>query len=302
MNRLILQSLWLFILCVILSSCLGDDPFQKQKQLDSEAINGYVATNNLKGTITESGLFYAITFADTSKNPVKIISSNIVEISYDLYTLDDKKITSQTNYVFKPATGSFFAGLSEGILFVKNKEKATFLLPSALALGNNLTKLGNVSIPPNTVLRLDVTVIAVRKDEAEQEAKERQDIEKYMENAKPIQTATNTASDRAIVYVQKKANAVGLLLKDKTETTIEYSAKRLLDGSEFKKETLVFEYNTLVPNGGLPSGLITGLGFMRIGETGTIYLTSSRAFRDVGINGVLAPYSTIFYEIISIKQ
>jgi FKBP-type peptidyl-prolyl cis-trans isomerase len=302
MNRLILQILWFFVLCVTLSSCLGDDPFQKQKQLDSEVINGYVATNNLKGITTNSGLFYAITFADTGRNAVKTLSSNIVEISYDLYTLDDKKITSQTNYVFKPATGSFFAGLSEGILFVKNKEKATFLLPSSLALGNNLTKLGNVSIPPNTVLRLDVTVIAVRKDEAEQEAKERQDIERYMANTRPVQTATRDTLEKTVVYVRKQANPTGLLLKDKTETTIEYSAKRVADGSEFRKETLVFEYNTLVPNGGLPSGLITGLRFMRTGETGTIYLTSSRAFRDVGINGVLAPYSTIFYEITSIKQ
>jgi hypothetical protein len=288
-----------------LSSCLGDDPFQKQKQADAAAISQYVNQKALTGQTTTSGLFYAITQRSSNTSATIILPANIVELDYELYTLDDNLISSQKSYTFKPATGSFFAGLSEGVLFLKNKEneKATLLLPSALALGNNLTRIGTTTIPSNTPLRLDISIVAVRADEAAQEVHEKTKIEGVVKTVTPATLFRRDTLDKAVFFVRTKANTSGALLKDKTETTVTYNARRLGETAPFESKNVTFNYDAAnTQNSGLPRGLLISMRFMRIGETSLTYMTSSMAFRDTGISGVLAPYTPVVYEITEIKQ
>lgn len=145
-------------LCVLLvSSCKKEDdqlPPAEQLALDITIIENYLATNNLQAEKTASGLHYIITEEGTGAHP---LSTSRVTVKYKGYFVDGR-VFDQT----PPANTITFGlnevipGWTEGIPLLKSGGgKGMLLIPSALGYG----RPGRGSIPPNTVLLFDVTLL-----------------------------------------------------------------------------------------------------------------------------------------------
>jgi hypothetical protein len=189
------------VVVALMTSCLGENPFEEQRKKDEQTIKSYVAQNSLVGTTTASGLFYTITKTNTTGTLVG--TNGIAEISYKLFNLNNIKVAESSSYIFKPSVGSFAAGLSEGVSLMRKGEKATLVIPSALAFGTGRVVVGNIEIPANSVIMIEVEVLEVRTDQQQTEY-ERTIIRNYF--ATRITPAITTFSkDTTDVYVVNQA-------------------------------------------------------------------------------------------------
>jgi len=117
---------------------------------DIAEIEAYLEENNLTAVRTSSGLHYIIREEGNGQFPT---AANTVTVHYTGYYTDDQIFETNNNISF-PLTG-VIAGWTEGIPFLSKGGKGTFLIPSSLAYGTN----GKGSIPANTVLLFDVTLV-----------------------------------------------------------------------------------------------------------------------------------------------
>jgi FKBP-type peptidyl-prolyl cis-trans isomerase len=283
---------------LVFNACLGEDPFEKQRQSDSATIKAYVAAKKLQGIFTTSGLYYDTISLDTVRKSItpKINPSSIVEISYRLFDLSSPKeilLTSSKSYTFQPQIGSFFSGLSEGILLTRKGQTSIFILPSLLALGSQTRTVGGVVIPGNSCLRLEVKVLDVR-DASLQETYENQLIKGYISQNK----LTITKDSASVIFVRTKTNATGEKISIGDNLVIGYVG-RLIDDKQFDKNaafTVNLDLNNLI------RGFVVGLTMMKTDETGLIFVTSSQGYGAKGSSGVIPPYAPLIFEITSLKK
>lgn len=126
---------------------------------DREQIESFIKRNKLEG-ITESptGLFYLI-FGDADGIPVK--SGYLVEYSYKVTLLDGTLCyQSKTDSLgtFVVGRGGVEAGLEEGILLMKEGQKAKFIMPPHLAHG----LIGDANrIPARAIIVYDIELLRV---------------------------------------------------------------------------------------------------------------------------------------------
>lgn len=126
---------------------------------DREQIEAFVKRNKLEG-ITESptGLFYLI-LGDADGIPVK--SGYLVEYSYKV-TLLDGTLCYQSKPdslgAFVVGRGGVEAGLEEGVLLMKEGQKAKFIMPPHLAHG----LIGDANrIPARAIIVYDIELLRV---------------------------------------------------------------------------------------------------------------------------------------------
>lgn len=126
---------------------------------DREQIEAFIKRNKLEG-ITESptGLFYLI-WGDTVGIPVK--SGYLVEYSFKVTLLDgtlcyQSKPDSLGTFVV--GRGGVEAGLEEGVLLMKEGQKAKFIMPPHLAHG----LIGDANrIPARAIIVYDIELLRV---------------------------------------------------------------------------------------------------------------------------------------------
>ncbi len=126
---------------------------------DREHIEAFIKRNKLEG-ITESptGLFYLI-WGDADGIPVK--SGYLVEYSYKVTLLDgtlcyQSKPDSLGTFVV--GRGGVEAGLEEGVLLMKEGQKAKFIMPPHLAHG----LIGDANrIPARAIIVYDIELLRV---------------------------------------------------------------------------------------------------------------------------------------------
>lgn len=135
-----------------------------QKSVDDKIISEYVSQNGLKPTKTETGLYIIETQVGKGVLPVK---GDTVSVHYTGRTLDGKIFdTSRKEDGGQGAPFDFILGVTpiiqgwqEGVSLLKSGSKATLLVPSTLAYGEQATpKFG-----PNSVLTFDVEIVKVIK-------------------------------------------------------------------------------------------------------------------------------------------
>jgi FKBP-type peptidyl-prolyl cis-trans isomerase FkpA len=284
----------------MLTSCLGEDPFEKQRKADESTIRAYVATQKLQGNFTASGLYYDTITNDPIKNQrvVRVTENSIVQISYKLTDLQGIVLqkTDSTHYFFQPSVGAFFSGLAEGILLTRKGQNAIFIVPSLLALGSQARTVNGVSVPPNSCLRLEVTVIDVR-NASEQDFYENQLIKNHI--AKKMLTITKDSS--GVVFVRTFENTTGARFKIGDNVKITYEGRRL-DGTTFDKGTLPQNSPDPAPLQGYVKGFMAGITMMRVGEKGYIYVNSSSAYGAAGTAGKIAPFTPLVFEITALSR
>ncbi|MBN2521236.1 MAG: FKBP-type peptidyl-prolyl cis-trans isomerase [Bacteroidales bacterium] len=123
---------------------------------DAEAIQNYIERRKWKMETTESGLYYMI-YRKGNGKPAK--SGHMAFINYETGLLDGTvcyKSDSLAPYSFIIGKGGIESGIEEGILLLKEGDRAKFILPPHLAHG--LTG-DNKKIPPRAVVVYDLELI-----------------------------------------------------------------------------------------------------------------------------------------------
>ena len=139
----------------------GESIIKKNKELvkeDEEIIRRHIKRKNWKMEITGTGLFYEV-YKKT--NGVKADSGNIATIKYKISLLDGTVCYSSDSLgqkTFKITQGGVETGLEEGILLMKQGEKARFIMAPHLAYG--LVGDGD-RIPARAIIVYDVELINI---------------------------------------------------------------------------------------------------------------------------------------------
>jgi len=125
-----------------------------------ELIRQFVKRTGLDMKETGSGLWYGIYSNGTGKSVKK---GDIVELSYNLKLLDGTPVDSVSVIkpkAFKAGKGGVESGLEEGILLLKEGDRAWFIIPPHLAFGN----FGDQEkIPAGSFLFYDLYLIEVNR-------------------------------------------------------------------------------------------------------------------------------------------
>ncbi|GAB4332620.1 MAG: hypothetical protein OHK0038_08380 [Flammeovirgaceae bacterium] len=132
---------------------------QKRVLEEDEIIQNYLKKNRLKATKTENGLYYVITKQGNGLQPKQ---GDKVSVHYKGTLLDGKVFDESYKrgqpFQFPVGLGQVIKGWDEGIPLLKEGGKATLVIPSRLAYGN---QQAGVDIKPNSVLRFDVELVKV---------------------------------------------------------------------------------------------------------------------------------------------
>jgi len=127
---------------------------KKQTETDHQLILNYITSHNLKGQFTSSGLYYVILKSGNAKHPTL---SSTLDTDYKGYFLNGKVFDQGTGVSFP--LSRVIKGWQEGLQLIGEGGKIKLLIPSALGYGS--TRSG--SIPPNSVLGFDITLISISK-------------------------------------------------------------------------------------------------------------------------------------------
>jgi len=156
-NKL-LKSVLLFMVAgslVLLVSC---DPAKKYEKAERESIDNYLSANStLDFQLKPSGMYYLEVLAGTGPAPV---THDTVYVYYTGKYLDGTVFDTNvggTKLIFPNGEGEMIPGFEEGISYMKEGGKATFLLPSKLAYGTQ----GQYPIAGYTALLYDVQLVKV---------------------------------------------------------------------------------------------------------------------------------------------
>lgn len=126
---------------------------------DGEAIDQYLAENNLAAQTTTSGLRYIITQQGEGENAK---SGDNVSVHYHGTLMDGTKFDSSydrgTPFGFVLGQGRVIMGWDEGIALLNKGAKATLYIPSTLAYGERAT--GNIAA--NSILKFDVELVDIQ--------------------------------------------------------------------------------------------------------------------------------------------
>jgi len=130
-------------------------------------INNYLAANKLTATTTADGLNYVIETPGTGPVPTK---GQKVTVNYSGFLLNvdgtkgtefdsntDSKFGHVTPFAFTLGAGQVIAGWDEAFALLPVGTVAELIIPSSLAYG---TRGSGTSIPPNSILIFDVTVLS----------------------------------------------------------------------------------------------------------------------------------------------
>jgi len=139
---------------------------------EPEKMKKYIADHKLTMTTTASGLMYVVTLPGSSEKPVpgdtavmnyavKFISGKLLETNIKDVAVKANKVTPGAQY--KPiklpmGTRGAILGLEEGLQYLGKGGKATYVIPSKLAYGEQGNPGG---VPPYSPLVFDVELVDI---------------------------------------------------------------------------------------------------------------------------------------------
>lgn len=132
--------LFIAILCITGCKDKYAEMVKEQKALDENFIKAYLEQHTItNATRTESGLYYIPVSPGTG---AQIQKNNLVTAHYISRYLNGQKITSTYDLAqmqqFRVGVNQIqLKGLDEGLQLLRNKEKATLIIPSHLAYGRS---------------------------------------------------------------------------------------------------------------------------------------------------------------------
>ncbi|MFD2512959.1 FKBP-type peptidyl-prolyl cis-trans isomerase [Pontibacter locisalis] len=139
---------------------------EKQIKIDDDKIQQYIKAEGLSNMQkTESGVYYTV--KEPGKGP-QANAGDQVSVHYKLSFLDGKQVESSYDnpmsggqpFTFTLGQGQVIKGWDEAIQKLKEGSKATLLVPSPLAYGEQDR---GPDMPANSILRFDVELVKVNK-------------------------------------------------------------------------------------------------------------------------------------------
>ena len=150
---------------LLAASCSKDEPSVVVKDysaIDDDIITKFLADSHISTAQKQpSGLYYVPDV--TNANAVRAVAGKTVSVLYTGHLMDGTVFDASSQHGNTPisftlGTGQVIKGWDEGIALMHTGDKATLLIPSALAYGAR----GNGPIPPNSVLRFEVELTDVK--------------------------------------------------------------------------------------------------------------------------------------------
>lgn len=130
---------------------------------DDNLLKKYLTKNNITTAQKQaSGLYFVPTVSNPSGTPAKAGTTASVLYTGKLLdgtVFDASSLHGNTPLNFVVGSGSLIAGFDQGVSLMRKGEKATLLIPSALAYGTNGS---SPSIAPNTPIIFDIEVVDVK--------------------------------------------------------------------------------------------------------------------------------------------
>ena len=281
-----------FALLVGLISCHKEDIGVSDDALlqsDKDAILNYANSKGLSGTMTPTGLYYALTKPGSST--ITPANGQEAEFSYTLYALIrnatnaaavtdkfiDSTYASKSSFVYLIAANP---GLTEGLLRMHEGDQAAILLPSSFAFGPNGSSDG--SVPPNAPVRLNVTLKRIRTEE--------QQIDEYLTANKLTPTEVTISGLR---FVKTLSNSTGATPSANQTLNVRYRGQLLRARTAFDS-TGTSLYSTMI--GKSVPGFDEGLAKLKVGEKATLVFPSRIGYGSTG-NQVIPPYAPMRFDI-----
>ncbi|GAB4047481.1 FKBP-type peptidyl-prolyl cis-trans isomerase [Spirosoma litoris] len=263
---------------------LTDDQILESNKAD---ILSYAAAKGLGGSMTASGVYYALTKASGS-SVIPAVGQE-VEFNYKLYVLSrnsanamidtfvDSTYATKSSYIYIVDNTP---GVTEGLIRMKEGDQSQILLPSYYAFGR--TGAGNGVIPANASVRLDVTLKRTRSED--------QQIDEYLTANKMTPTEVTTTGLR---FVRTLENPAGATTTPTQTLTIKYKGKLLRSTSAFDS-TGTGTYSALASQ--FVPGFAEGLAKLRVGEKATIVFPSKLGYGSTGYQ-VIPAYAPLRFDI-----
>jgi FKBP-type peptidyl-prolyl cis-trans isomerase len=275
----------------------------KQEQLkveEREIIEAYMADNGLDAEPTESGLFVIETKKGNGEKPK---AGEIVKVHYTGTLLDGTKFDSSLDrgqpFEFPIGQGRVIPGWDEGFSMLNEGTEATLLIPSYLAYGE---QGAGASIPPNSILRFDITLVDVVSQE-EQQTAEKAKIEAYRKNETSLRNrfiAENNITTKPTpsgLYVVITEEGTGRKPKAGERVKVHYTGT-LLDGTKFdssRDRGTPFEFP--LGQGRVIKGWDEGIAMLNVGSKATLIIPSKLGYGERGSGQIIHPYATLVFDV-----
>jgi peptidylprolyl isomerase len=245
--------------------------------------------------------FYEALNTDTiyTKNGVKVVpvlkqkgnyikTENVVLFDYTGYFINnqgnpvifDNTIETKQPILMRPSLKSTNPGLSEGILQLKNGEKAKIIVPSKLAFGEK----GAAIIPPNQTLIYDVNILKVQ-------------LYPFFET----QGLDTVKLESGLYYLQVK-KGTGLPCDTGKKVSVSYTGftvdllggREIFDASRESNKLLEFELG----KGKVIKGFEEGIMGMQIGEARRLIIPYQLGYGEKGIPEiVIMPKANLYFDV-----
>ncbi|GAB3772723.1 hypothetical protein GCM10028818_13260 [Spirosoma horti] len=262
----------------------SDDSILQSNQAD---IQSYATSKGLTGSMTNTGVYVALTKTGTST--VTPANGQEVEFNYSIYALTrnssnvvvesfvDSTYMTKSSYAYLVATNP---GLTEGLLRMHENDQAAVLLPSAYAFGTTGSSDGKV--PPNAPVRLNVTLKKIRTEDEQ--------INEYMTANKLTPTEVTLSGLR---FIKTVSNPSGIAPTATQTLKVRYRGTLLRSQSAFDSTgtgTFGFTLGQAVP------GFDEGLAKLKVGEKAIIILPSKIGYGSAG-RSIIPPYAPMRFDI-----
>ena len=246
----------------------------------------YVSQNLPAAKKTSTGLYYVITTANPAgRAPVakEVVSFNYVLSTLAGVVLDTLYKSPKTPSYGGIGVGGILPGLDAGLALLREGEKATFLLPSYLAYGNN----NYTQLPAYSNVRFDVQLVRTRTED--------ELIAEYITANKLTITETTSTGLR---FIKTKANPNGVLPVTGQTAGLNYSGRLLWTNTDFDKGVFSLTLGTTL----VIKGFEETVRKLREGEKATVIMPSSLGYGAAGSGAIPSSAPLVFdIEVVSVK-
>ncbi|RLD64962.1 MAG: hypothetical protein DRI84_07815 [Bacteroidetes bacterium] len=279
----------------------------EMQRKEVEAINKYILDNNLDVTPDEKGLFFIETKKGNGKAPEKgtFIKAELIATSLFggkfINTYEEGK-----PYDLEVGTGQLGIGFEQAVAKMKVGGKATVIVPSGLAFGEQGVQ---GYIPPFSPVVFEISILKVvtAEEMSAQREKDAQEAEAKMKKLESDEQAKIDAYVKAN-NVKATPTASGLIFIDVVPGTGDpaVSGKKvkvhytgyLLDGKKFDSSLDRGEpFEFTLGQGQVIPGWDEAVAMMRVGGKAKLIIPSKIGYGARGAGADIAPYSPLVFEV-----
>ncbi len=299
--------LWCTVIstAILAFACMEESEYEKQVKQNNEAIEAYLAENNITAKKSNTGIYYemlAEKAGAASPEP-----GDVVIINYTMKTLDGELVEANTSSTtkFKFAWTSIMPnGLNYGVDLAKKGEQIRVYLPAYLAFNNY--SLPNV-FGPNENFIVEMELVDFMTEETMYDL-EIDAIESYI-TSKELEGVEPHSSG---LYFKTLEAGTGQTPNDHSQVELHFTRK-YLDETVIEKTESGKPLAVWLNEGRLVEGLKQGVLKMKEGEKALLIMPSKIAFGgsiqviptalreelidDRIITTKVLPYSPVMYEV-----